>query len=682
MLLDQFDHTPVAATGEVVLNDVQNDHENYILTTELSGGRVLATWVTQRSQTEGGGVYLNGQIINRDGTPASETVIFNPFAQWRLITDIVTFSEENGGGFALIYHDQEYDRVSDEWDWVIYVERFDDNASPVGDIIEASRSREDVEWFPTGDELAGGNVVVSWDYGHQPDDSIFVDIEGLRTVVVNTETGEVGDILSHPIGINSRPPVAVPEGGFVFAWLDEASDWSLYRFDENGAFDGASAIRGPVIGALNNGNLVIAGGNEGGGFAVIVMSPDGSESISEKHVIPGDYLEADFAQLSDGSFVILVSMWIDDFEAVDLFVQRFSEDGRPIGDLVKVDEENTEDNFNRIDVDALENGGFSVAWDGTGDDGTDAVFLRFYDTPATVQEGTEASEVMRGGEGDDVVDALAGNDTIWAGKGDAGGDIFAGGDGDDIIGGGAGRDFIIGDGDSAAQRGSDTIFGGTGDDKLLGGGWDDKNGNGVYNSGEAITSETASNVIWGGNGHDHIVGANGADTLGGGLHNDRIWGEGGDDIIYAGKSGRDVISGGDGNDLLFGGTEDDVVSGDGGNDTVFGSTGNDTVNGGSGADEIFGGPDDDLISGGAGADVFYFGGNHGVDVVTDFDTGDDTLFLANAVAEFATSDDVRANAEETTIDGTLGLLIDTGDGNSVFLVGIGIIDLSNMTLVL
>lgn len=74
--------------------------------------------------------------------------------------------------------------------------------------------------------------------------------------------------------------------------------------------------------------------------------------------------------------------------------------------------------------------------------------------------------------------------------------------------------------------------------------------------------------------------------------------------------------------------------------------------------------------GGSGADTFYFAGNHGTDVITDFDPEEDTLFLVNTVTDFTDLASVQAAASETEIDGEAGLLIDTGSGNNVFLVGV------------
>ncbi|MFC4349567.1 hypothetical protein ACFO5Q_17080, partial [Kordiimonas lipolytica] len=86
------------------------------------------------------------------------------------------------------------------------------------------------------------------------------------------------------------------------------------------------------------------------------------------------------------------------------------------------------------------------------------------------------------------------------------------------------------------------------------------------------------------------------------------------------------------------------------------------------------------LIGGDGADTFFFGNNHGNDVVDDFDTAFDTLYLVNTNTDFTSIDDVLAASQETTAGGEDGVLIDTGDGSSVFLVGLTLSDLQSATL--
>ena len=306
-------------------------------------------------------------------------------------------------------------------------------------------------------------------------------------------------------------------------------------------------------------------------------------------------------------------------------------------------------------------------------------------------EGSEGDDTITGGDGDDNLEAGDGNDQIWAGASDTGNDRLAGGRGNDVIGGGKGNDLLVGGNrrkgdDDSDDDGSDILYGGDGDDTLIGGGWDDSSGDGTFSLGEEASDELDANSLWGGDGDDLIIGANGADTVGGGVGNDRVNAGGGNDKVFGGRGGEggsnDVIDGGDGNDVVFASDGNDSVFGGDGDDDLFGGSGDDTVHGGDGDDTIWGGSGDDLFTGGGGADIFAFGATSGKDTVTDFSVAEDELRLTGTVTDFTDTASVAAAATVATVAGQAGLLIDTGGGNSVFLVGLALSDLNAATLVL
>ena len=187
-----------------------------------------------------------------------------------------------------------------------------------------------------------------------------------------------------------------------------------------------------------------------------------------------------------------------------------------------------------------------------------------------------------------------------------------------------------------------------------------------------IAPDTIIENMIGGFGGDSISG-NGADNdLRGRLGNDILLGDEGNDTV-GGGSDNDHLDGGAGKDLLFGNRGSDVVLGGDDSDILFGGPGADTVDGGSGNDDVYGSAGDDVLTGGPGSDTFFFYKGHGNDIITDFGA-DDTLFFDM----FETAADVSAAATVTTIAGEVGMLIDTRDNSSVFLVGVT--DLSSLTV--
>jgi len=220
----------------------------------------------------------------------------------------------------------------------------------------------------------------------------------------------------------------------------------------------------------------------------------------------------------------------------------------------------------------------------------------------------------------------------------------------------------------AGSNGNDTLSGNDADDTIAGGAGDD------MISGEA--------------GRDTLSGADGEDTLSGGSGNDEVWagagndsasGDGGGDKV-GGGTGDDTLNGGAGDDTLYGGEDADILIGSGGNDLIFNGLGNDAIDGGSGNDTLWGGAGNDTLTGGAGADNFVFGALSGDDTITDFSVTDDTLDLRFAAVDFTSLADVQAAASLTSVDGTAGVLIDLGGGNSVFIEDLTLTDLTSLDL--
>lgn len=315
---------------------------------------------------------------------------------------------------------------------------------------------------------------------------------------------------------------------------------------------------------------------------------------------------------------------------------------------------------------------------------------------ANILFANSGDDFIDGDDGDDSISGGFGNDTLIGGDGDdrlvdsigvnrlSGGNgsdslsgslsgsraILEGGGGADLIESSAGSDLLVGGNvrgddiaDSTENDGHDSLFGHGGDDTLIGGDWNDSDGDGIFDIGEQTQEDPSTNSAYGGDGNDLVFGDAGSDYLGGG-------------------NGNDTLDGGAGRDSLYGGTGGDSLFGGSGNDILFGGVGNDQLNGGAGSDQLYGGTGDDTLAGATGADRFYFSNDHGSDSITDFEVGVDQLVLANTVIDFEDLADVIASSIETTINGTAGVLIDTGSENSLFLAGLSLNDLTADSLVL
>jgi Ca2+-binding RTX toxin-like protein len=269
--------------------------------------------------------------------------------------------------------------------------------------------------------------------------------------------------------------------------------------------------------------------------------------------------------------------------------------------------------------------------------------------------GDAAKNDLYGGEEDDVIDAGAGDDRVFA-DGDAQHDINNP-DGADDVHGGAGNDYINGLGAADmmfGDAGADILNGEAGADQIMGGdGYDF----GFYacnygspfctayrQSGSGVNVDMETGVVSGGQGNDQlsavegVIGSDYGDTLLGSptatddiaprMGNDIVDGRGGangdyveyicevsDDVPCGGNGngvridlGAGIATGAQGTDQLMniehavGSTEPDTIIGSAGDNELFGQHGDDLINGAGGNDGITGEEGDDTLAGGDGMD--------------------------------------------------------------------------------
>ncbi len=205
-----------------------------------------------------------------------------------------------------------------------------------------------------------------------------------------------------------------------------------------------------------------------------------------------------------------------------------------------------------------------------------------------------------------------------------------------------------------------------------------------YDGADTLKSGAYADRIYPGEGNDSVRAGGGHDRVWAGDNDtgsDSIEGNEGNDIL-GGGAGNDTLKGGADNDTLYAGRGDDSLQGNSGNDILFNGGGADTVSGGAGDDTLWGGGGDDTLSGGEGTDTFIFGRGKGADTINDFNADEDILNLAFTDTDFTSTQSVLDAATETTVNGEAGVLIDTGDGNSVFLAGLSLAGLSNAQFIL
>jgi len=339
-------------------------------------------------------------------------------------------------------------------------------------------------------------------------------------------------------------------------------------------------------------------------------------------------------------------------------------------------------------------------WGNDGDDNIDA------GASNDVVYGGNGNDRIIGGLGSDDIYGEAGADVLLAGENERGSsadtiNLIVGGFDKDIIFGDLGADTIYGDNQNGTGNGDDliqaldgnnVIYAGAGNDNVTAGGGNDKvwggSGNDQLNVGsgnDEVYGEAGDDVLTLGAGNDKGFGDDGNDKLYGGIGSDDLYGGNGNDTIQAGEvfvpeasagesGSRHVINAGSGNNLIFGDFgNDEVTSGDGA-DTIYTFGGNDIIRSGGGDDWIVAGTGSDFIVAGLGRDTVYGGVNTsggGLAIDANVIYGDDEVddsVLAGPAAGPQNADTIYGDIGNDRIYGNTGddTIFALGGNNIIF----------------
>jgi Ca2+-binding RTX toxin-like protein len=231
-------------------------------------------------------------------------------------------------------------------------------------------------------------------------------------------------------------------------------------------------------------------------------------------------------------------------------------------------------------------------------------------------EGSEAPDNLFGGDGNDTLDGGSGGDEIHGGNGD---DTISSDTGPDRIDAGPGDDVIHLNSDPPSHvasidcgDGYDTVYNspapmGRTNRKLLA-----KQPNCENVIDLAAERDPTRGVSWQGNGTKH--GSERNDRLNGQHGSGKIYGNGGDDVIWG-----DAAHDSGGARAL---KQKDFLSGGAGDDTIYAGRGTTTALGGDGNDFMQGNGQRAVLSGGPGADTIRVAGKN---TSADGGEGDDTI---------------------------------------------------------
>lgn len=260
--------------------------------------------------------------------------------------------------------------------------------------------------------------------------------------------------------------------------------------------------------------------------------------------------------------------------------------------------------------------------------------------------GTDGVDWFYPGLGGDTIDALAGDDVIFA-SADVSYDTFYGGDGNDTISyvlsaGGMtidlGDQFVSGNGDYDGLNSIENASGSNDDDVIVA----SSVANTIYGNGGddiiKVTLDMANDLFDGGAGTDTLSFENEVQSVEVSLDNGSFSYVADDMQTYTDTIANfENLTGGSGDDLLVGDNGANVLRGNAGADMLDGAAGNDTLYDGSGTDVLAGGDGDDsiVLSADGEADVVMITGSSvsaaGTDTISGFVGGSDTIEIDSAL---------------------------------------------------
>ncbi len=316
--------------------------------------------------------------------------------------DMTTLSD---GTSVIVW--QSYNQVGSGFS--IFGQRLDADGNPIGGEFHVDTNSGFEQIMPKVTALDGGGFAVTWESNGQ-DGSNWGVFGRMYDASGAPATGEF-QVNSFAAG-QQLPHETTPlsDGGFLVTWQSfgpDGSDFAVVaqRFDSggnavsrNGATVGAdeylvnnvtSAFQGePAVTQLANGNVIFTwqtnptGQVSGNEISARMFDANGNALAGEFRVntqLANDQGQPEIAALDSGGFVIAWQSTGQDGSGHGVYAQRFNPDGTAAGAEFQVNTFTASDQLN-ADVVALKDGGFVIAWRSTGQDGSQGgVFAQRFD---------------------------------------------------------------------------------------------------------------------------------------------------------------------------------------------------------------------------------------------------------------------------------------------------------------
>jgi len=438
----------------------------------LSDGGSVAVWTANNGQ-DGAASGIFGQRYDSSGAAVG--------AEFQVNTTTVLDQKDasvagfDSGGFVVVWESDGQDGAG----FGVYGQRYDSSGVKVGGELAVNTTTALDQSDAKVTVLSNGDFVVVWESSGQDSGGVGVYA---RVYDVSADQWAGGEILvnSNTDADQDSPDVtALSGGGFAVVWSSEsaslsggAAEIAARRFNNDGTAIDAAEFQVNTTTVSNQDRPTVTG-LSGGGFAVAwhgwetdsttnnqirarVYDASGTASgndftvnsyTTEKQRFPA------MAGLNDGGFIVTWDSTGQDGDGEGVYGQRYDATGATVGAEFQVNEA-TAGGQRYSDIAVRTDGSFVVGWESSGapsDVGSD-VYQRIY-----TLSGGSVSPDTTGGTGDDLLIGGDANDTL---DGAAGNDRLVGGLGDDTyhFGVGGGLDTI--DNQDSVSAADKLLFGG------------------------------------------------------------------------------------------------------------------------------------------------------------------------------------------------------------------------------
>ncbi len=372
--------TPIG--GEFAVNSFTTEGQDTADATALRDGGFVVVWESEEQDGDDQGVY--GQIYDNQGNKVGgEFLINTTTAKSQEDAEVTALAD---GNFVVVWESEGQDGSSQG----VYGQIHNSQGSKVGGEFQVNTTTTNSQENPSVTNLADGGFIVAWESRGQDGDG-----EGIYGQRYNGNGNTIGNEFSFNTTTNDDQDVptvvGLADGGFVTVWVSEGQDGSdegiyIQRFDRSNNPVGSELQvntetskpqRDPHITGLTNGSFVVtweSNDQDGSGKGVYAQLYDANSNtiLNEMQVNSFTTSTQENPQttaLADGGFVIAWESLGQDGSSDGVFGQRYDVQGNQVGNefAVNTTTENAQTNPALI---GLANGDLVIFWASREQDGS------------------------------------------------------------------------------------------------------------------------------------------------------------------------------------------------------------------------------------------------------------------------------------------------------------------------